>query len=90
MESLSSASGSVPQCPQTAVVHEAYDMSYPPKHPGLGWTRFICISDTHSMRFHVPDGDVLLHAGDLTRHGTLKDLEGTLDWLKELPHPTKL
>jgi hypothetical protein len=30
------------------------------------WTRFVCISDTHCNMFDVPEGDVLLHAGDLT------------------------
>jgi hypothetical protein len=30
------------------------------------WTRFICVSDTHCNTFDVPDGDFLLHAGDLT------------------------
>jgi hypothetical protein len=30
------------------------------------WTRFVCISDTHCNTFEVPEGDVLLHAGDLT------------------------
>ncbi|EIW60425.1 Metallo-dependent phosphatase [Trametes versicolor FP-101664 SS1] len=72
-----------------AVVHDKYDLTRVPKHPGEGWTRFVCISDTHSHVFHVPPGDVLLHAGDLCRHGTLKDLEGTLNWLKGLPHLAK-
>ncbi|CDO68638.1 hypothetical protein BN946_scf184996.g69 [Trametes cinnabarina] len=72
-----------------AVVHASYDLTFLPKHPGEGWTRFVCISDTHSHLFHVPPGDVLLHAGDLSRHGTLKDLEVTLNWMKGLPHPAK-
>ncbi|KAI9065476.1 Metallo-dependent phosphatase [Trametes sanguinea] len=72
-----------------AVVYASYDLTFLPKHPGVGWTRFVCISDTHSHIFHVPPGDVLLHAGDLSRFGTLKDLEVTLNWLKGLPHPAK-
>ena len=79
-----------PQTPQTAVVYESYNLDRPPNHPGPGWTRFVCVSDNHSVAFKVPDGDVLLHAGDLSRHGTLKDLEITLKWLKKLPHPAKL
>ncbi|KAI0362597.1 Metallo-dependent phosphatase [Trametes cingulata] len=75
--------------PQRAVIYDAYDLTFLPRHPGEGWTRFVCISDTHSHIFHVPPGDVLLHAGDLSRHGTLKDLEVTLNWLKTLPHPAK-
>ncbi|OSD08416.1 Metallo-dependent phosphatase [Trametes coccinea BRFM310] len=82
-----------PQLPSAplrrAVVYASYDLTFLPKHPGAGWTRFVCISDTHSHIFHVPPGDVLLHAGDLSRHGTLRDLEVTLDWLKSLPHPAK-
>ena len=73
----------------TVHVYESYDLCAPPEHPGPSWTRFVCISDNHSLNFHVPSGDVLIHAGDLTRDGTLKDLEVTLNWLKGLPHPTK-
>lgn len=68
----------------------SYDRNHPPRHPGVGWTRFVCISDNHSHVFPVPPGDVLLHSGDLSAHGTLRDLEVTLDWLKTLPHPVKL
>ncbi|KAI0807855.1 Metallo-dependent phosphatase [Fomes fomentarius] len=74
---------------QTAVVHDWYDITHPPRHPGPGWTRFVCISDTHSYIFPVPPGDVLLHSGDLSGHGTLQDLKVTLNWLKSLPHPAK-
>ena len=73
-----------------ARVYEAYDLTHPPRHPGEGWTRFVCVSDTHSLIFPVPPGDVLLHSGDLSRHGTLKDLQVTLDWMKSLPHTAKL
>ena len=33
--------------------------------------RLVCLSDTHGYQdsLHVPDGDVLLHAGDLTKRG---------------------
>ncbi|KAI0823587.1 Metallo-dependent phosphatase [Trametes gibbosa] len=72
-----------------AVVHDSYDITRVPKHPGEGWTRFVCISDTHSHIFAVPPGDVLLHAGDLSNWGTLKDLKVTLEWMKTLPHPVK-
>ena len=33
-------------------------------------TRFVCISDTHNSNVHLPDGDVLIHAGDLTNQGS--------------------
>ncbi|KIO29423.1 hypothetical protein M407DRAFT_227934 [Tulasnella calospora MUT 4182] len=54
-----------------------YDIDFPPPKPGPEWTRFICISDTHGGRFRVPEGDVLLHAGDLTRRGKLSELRST-------------
>ena len=36
------------------------------------------ISDTHSFHlgeFHVPDGDLLLHAGDFTMMGELSEVQ---------------
>ena len=74
-----------------AIVHTSYSPSEPPPHPGAGWTRFVCISDTHSRKFkHIPPGDVLLHAGDLSSWGMYKQLETTINWLKELPHELKV
>ncbi|KIM57089.1 hypothetical protein SCLCIDRAFT_131263 [Scleroderma citrinum Foug A] len=61
-----------------------------PPHPGPGWTRFVCISDTHSSIFRVPPGDVLIHAGDLSSFGSLSQLTRTTDWLKSLEHPVKI
>jgi hypothetical protein len=61
-----------------------------PPHPGSDWTRFVCISDTHSHTFHVPTGDVLLHAGDLSSWGSLSQLIITVEWLKSLDHPVKM
>lgn len=31
-----------------------------------GYTRFVLLSDSHTHTYPVPDGDVLIHAGDLT------------------------
>lgn len=31
----------------------------------------VCISDTHNASVNVPDGDILIHAGDLTQSGSL-------------------
>ncbi|THH15598.1 hypothetical protein EW146_g4911 [Bondarzewia mesenterica] len=63
-----------------------------PKQSGArpGWTRFVCISDTHSHVCPVPPGDVLIHAGDLSSWGSLAQLKLTIDWLMTLPHPTKI
>lgn len=38
-------------------------------------TKFVCISDTHSQLKYVniPDGDILLHSGDLTGRGGIQE-----------------
>ncbi|KAF8652642.1 hypothetical protein AX16_004274 [Volvariella volvacea WC 439] len=54
------------------------------------WTRFVCLSDTHNHEFPVPDGDVLLHGGDLTNTGELREFERTVEWLRGLPHKKKI
>ncbi|KAL6307091.1 Metallo-dependent phosphatase-like protein [Sparassis latifolia] len=74
----------------TVIVHTEYDISAPPPLPGPEWTRFVCISDTHSRQFAVPEGDVLLHSGDLTNSGTYKGFRSTIEWLADLPHPHKI
>jgi hypothetical protein len=38
----------------------------------------------------VPDGDLLIHAGDLTQAGTPQELQKQLDWLISLPHTHKV
>ncbi|KAK7059731.1 Ser thr protein phosphatase [Favolaschia claudopus] len=58
--------------------------------PNRNWTRFVLLSDTHAQRCDVPDGDVLLHSGDLTQHGTLQELKLTMEWLYALPHRLKI
>ncbi|ESK94729.1 hypothetical protein Moror_14224 [Moniliophthora roreri MCA 2997] len=55
-----------------------------PSHPGEGWTRFVCISDTHSECYPIPRGDVLLHAGDLSSWGQADQLEKTVNWIASL------
>jgi len=51
--------------------------------------RVVCISDTHSKipRQAIPQGDLLIHAGDLTNHGTLSEIQQAIDWLKTLQKP---
>ncbi|KAI0053759.1 Metallo-dependent phosphatase [Auriscalpium vulgare] len=75
-----------------AVVHSLYDPHNVPPKPADGrhWTRFICISDTHEQIFPIPDGDVLLHSGDLTSTGMFRGVLKTMDWLCSLPHPKKI
>ncbi|KAE8133206.1 Metallo-dependent phosphatase-like protein [Aspergillus pseudotamarii] len=50
----------------------------------------VCISDTHNSQPSLPDGDILIHAGDLTQSGSLKELQVTLNWLRAQPHATKI
>ena len=50
----------------------------------------ICISDTHNSQAALPDGDVLIHAGDLTQGGTFSELQAALDWLQAQPHAHKI
>lgn len=54
--------------------------------------RVVCISDTHSLHdtISVPQGDILVHAGDLTNGGTVEELQAAIDWLKRLPHREKV
>ncbi|KAK0935330.1 hypothetical protein LTR29_013122 [Friedmanniomyces endolithicus] len=53
--------------------------------------RIVCISDTHCLRsVHIPDGDLLIHAGDLTNAGTPAELQAQIDWLDSLPHQHKV
>lgn len=74
----------------TEIVHLEYTPGELPPKPSDEWTRFVCISDTHSRSFDVPDGDVLLHSGDLTNTGTVSGFEITMEWLYKLPHKTKM
>ncbi|NJM06689.1 metallophosphoesterase [Candidatus Gracilibacteria bacterium] len=52
----------------------------------------VLISDTHTQHnnLSVPDGDVLVHAGDITRAGSIDDLDDFNTWLGTLPHRHKL
>lgn len=74
----------------SARVYTNYDLKMPPPHPGQLWTRWICLSDTHSHTFPVPPGDILIHAGDLMQRGSVEQLAVTVDWIKSLPHEHKL
>lgn len=48
-------------------------------------TRFVCISDNHdSYEFDLPDGEILIHAGDFTSNGTEQEIGKFLNWLKSL------
>lgn len=49
------------------------------------------MSDTHNnLPSEIPDGDLLIHSGDLTNGGTLAEAQRELDWLASLPHKHKV
>ncbi|KAL5510896.1 hypothetical protein ACEPAG_4653 [Sanghuangporus baumii] len=61
--------------------------------PTRNQVRIVCISDTHNQHESVaplPDGDLLIHAGDLTQSGSLQEIEDALRWLSGQPHRHKL
>ena len=55
--------------------------------------RFVFISDTHSrmdkMHHEIPDGDVLIHAGDFTNVGKIEDVKKFSGELKVLENKFK-
>eukprot|EP00736_Rhodelphis_marinus_P014242 Rmarinus@m.20050 len=66
---------------------------YSPKPPGH--VRFVCMSDTHHVvdclsPKDVPDGDVLLHAGDFSISGRPSNINSFTELLRKLPHKYKI
>ncbi|KAG9379309.1 Metallophosphoesterase domain-containing protein 2 [Pyrenophora tritici-repentis] len=56
----------------------------PPQRPPV---RVVCISDTHNLILeNVPEGDLLIHAGDMTNDGSVVEIQKQIDWLASLPH----
>ena len=54
--------------------------------------RIVCLSDTHNFhdQIAVPDGDVLIHAGDATGRGSIPEIAAFNRWFKKLPHKYKI
>lgn len=53
--------------------------------------RVVCISDTHCLKTpYIPDGDLLIHAGDLANKGTPEELQAQIDWLDSFRHEHKI
>jgi len=54
--------------------------------------RIVAISDTHMQHegIDVPDGDVLIHAGDFCGRGTLADVEKFNEFMERQPHRHKI
>ena len=53
---------------------------------------FVAISDTHNIHtpMQLPDGDVLIHAGDVTGKGTEAQVQHFLAWFSAQPHRHKI
>ncbi|NND92902.1 MAG: metallophosphoesterase [Granulosicoccus sp.] len=54
--------------------------------------RLVCISDTHGDHelLDLPEGDVLIHAGDLTGHGQCTETQSFMSWFGRQPFTYKL
>ena len=53
--------------------------------------RIVAMSDTHDrIPPSIPDGDVLVHAGDATNAGTAREVAEFAMWFNDLPHPYKV
>ena len=56
--------------------------------------KIIAISDTHltheKRELSIPDGDILIHAGDATLNGSKKEIIVFNRWFSDLPHAIKI
>ena len=71
---------------QHTTTMSAHDTPVPP----LRRTRFVLISDTHNATPHLPRGDVLIHAGDITNRGTHAELSRSVQWLEKADFEAKI
>lgn len=54
--------------------------------------RLVCLADTHNKHHEIaiPDGDILIHAGDCTDGGTKNETSDFLEWFSSQPHDHKI
>ena len=54
--------------------------------------KIIAISDTHGQHheLHIPYGDLLIHAGDVSKRGYKAEVLDFYDWFAAQPHPYKV
>lgn len=54
--------------------------------------KIVAISDTHGKHkwLKVPDGDMIICAGDVSSRGYKNEIELFLNWFEKLPHPHKI
>jgi len=56
-------------------------------------TTFTSISDTHGRYLdlpEIPEADIIIHAGDCTNTGTIKQIREFCEWYGSLPHEYKI
>ena len=54
--------------------------------------RMVVLSDTHLQQYDmkIPDGDILIHAGDFSMRADIKDTFKFFEWMRDQPHKYKL
>jgi len=53
--------------------------------------RVVCLSDTHTqIPTDLPEGDLLIHAGDMGNVGDVVEIQRQIDWLRSLPYAQKV
>jgi len=52
----------------------------------------VAMSDSHGFHdaIDIPEADILVHAGDITSHGKIAEVERFNEVLGDLPHPVKI
>lgn len=55
-------------------------------------TRLVCISDTHThhSKLVLPDGDILVHSGDFSKTGRVREMIPFFKWFASQPHKHKV
>ena len=52
--------------------------------------KLVIVSDTHGHKPKLPDGDVLIHCGDFSGMGSIKELANFNQWFSSQPHQYKI
>jgi len=54
--------------------------------------KIIFISDTHNhhKELSIPNGDIVIHSGDVSGIGKINEIASFLSWFSDLPHPYKI
>lgn len=54
--------------------------------------RIVLISDTHNQHraLQLPEGDLLIHAGDISGRGLQSEVQDFMDWMGRLPYQHKV